>query len=245
MPSKSRSSFFAYNGANAFAHPCEASRLRLSNRSIAFISTWVPFAQSSGAQYSAGLWETPFKHGTKIIEVGHLLLVKTLSCPVDHSLVMMSALKIIECLPAPDVMSCTRRAVLFPSSAFAPYRTQSIQELSNLVAALGESRVHSTVHGRPLMLPFGRPSIGLPMAIPSKSYLSCCSMSIRTSSSAARISKLNWTQPGTVFVLPGATFMIPVLASALRLVAKCRECSIIFAAARSASARLAKSVVPL
>lgn len=32
---------------------------------------------SPGEQYSLGLWETPSRHGTKIILVGTLLLVNT------------------------------------------------------------------------------------------------------------------------------------------------------------------------
>ena len=62
--------------------PIRYARRRRSYPSTDPISTCAPFAQSAGAQYSAGLWETPLRQGTKIMLVGQRRAVKTLSWPV-------------------------------------------------------------------------------------------------------------------------------------------------------------------
>ena len=56
--------------------------LNKSYLNTAPMRTWAPLAQSSGAQYSRGLWETPSRQGTKIMDVGTLCDVETESCPV-------------------------------------------------------------------------------------------------------------------------------------------------------------------
>ena len=79
----------------------------------------------------------------------------------------------------------------------------------------------------------------------SKSFFSNFSRCSSCPSVAALISRLKWTVPGTVFTLPGLRDRIPVLASAEQLDAIRRELIIILAEASRASARLAKSVVPV
>ena len=74
--------FPSYTHINLTFYAPTLSALSLSYISTEPINTCAPFAQSSGAQYSAGLCDTPSLQGTKIIEVGTRLLVKTLSWPV-------------------------------------------------------------------------------------------------------------------------------------------------------------------
>lgn len=162
-----------------------------SYRMMVFNRTCVPFAQSSGAQYSLGLCETPLRHGTKIIEVGHRLLVCTLSWPVEHLSILCSPLKLRKMLPAPDVIFCTSSDDCCPNTSPALFLTHSMHPVSNLVAELVESNLHSTVQGRPRILPPSKPSKRASWTSFPKLDFRISSIFKRVSSCAARISRLN------------------------------------------------------
>ena len=96
-------------------HSPEFTCLKRSNRRTESIKTCAPFAQSLGAQYSAGLWESPSRQGTKIIEVGHRRLVNTLSWPITGSTSpQASRIKVQPYLPQKSSPGCNLY-ILFPA----------------------------------------------------------------------------------------------------------------------------------
>lgn len=139
--------------------------------------------------------------GTKIMDVGHLLLVYTLSWP------------------APLVISRYSRSS--PSTDFAAALTDSIQSSWNSTAGDSKSVVQVTDNGNSCWLPCGEGSASTepPRARIEKSRFSSASTASTISSAAARMSRLNRTWPGTVFTLPGESVRMPVEASAACLVA--------------------------
>ena len=133
--------------------------------------------------------------------------------------------------PAPLIKCCVSFLCSSPRSSLALSSTHRMQSSSNLMASLGASRVHFTVHPLPIVPLLFKSSTASFFAIFSKSTLSSCSSTIKRLSSLARMSRLKRTAPGTVFVLPGLKVKIPVLAKHACFVARRCECNIIFAAA--------------
>ena len=229
--------------------------LNLSYLTTAPVSTCAPFAQSCWEQNSAGLCEIPSLHGTKIIAVGALRLVniypkyqlrsQTMSSKGNFESERRAKALTLSC-PAPEIILCVKLPTsCSPSSSFALSATHSTHVPSNLVAPLSESSVHCTSHFLPKTPPsFKSPTLAL-LAISAKSCFNSFSNSARTLSDPERMSRLNRTFPGTVLVLPGSRFRMPVLARHLYLAARRWECKISLADVRRASARLAKSVVPV
>lgn len=100
------------------------SVLSRSYRKTLCMSTSAPIAQSSGLVYSSGLCDTPFRHGTKIMLVGHRRLAYTLSWP------------------APLTISLTRSSL--PVTDTAASRTAAMQSGWKSTAADVLSVCHST-----------------------------------------------------------------------------------------------------
>jgi len=159
--------------------------------------------------------------------VGHILLAKTESCP------------------APLAIGFVRLGAFDPKTEAAESETQFMQSSWNSTASETLSVWILTVHGCPCVPPWLRPPISAPEAISANESLISSSMACTVSSAGARISRLNLTLPGTVFVEPGVRVNIPVEAKAFILVAARCECRIIFEAASIGSLRAENGVVPV
>lgn len=127
----------------------------------------------------------------------------------------------------------------------ADWRTAWMQSWWKVVAGEAKSSVMLTVNGRLGVQCRFESRMLAPEAMAGKSRVIASIMVATVSSLGARMSRLNVTVPGTVFVEPGCRLSIPVEASAACAVARRCECRISLEAVRRASARDFRSVVPV